>query len=87
MMQAHLYTNSFKLKKRGKKMILISGKSCGMCKMAKNLLFKKDLKYIEYDYEERWGMKYDIQTGLAFQLGIGVKFADKFSRKFCSFRR
>lgn len=34
---------------------------------------------IEYDYEERWGMKYDIQTGLAFQFGVGVKFADKFS--------
>lgn len=33
----------------------------------------------EYDYEERWGMKYDIQTGLAFQFGVGVKFADKFS--------
>ena len=33
----------------------------------------------EYDYEERWGMKYDIQTGLAFQIGVGVKFADKFS--------
>lgn len=34
---------------------------------------------IEYDYESRSGLKYDIQTGLAFQLGIGVKFADKFS--------
>lgn len=33
----------------------------------------------EYDYEERWGVKYDIQTGLAFQFGVGVKFADKFS--------
>lgn len=34
---------------------------------------------IEYDYEGRSGLKYDIQTGLAFQLGVGVKFADKFS--------
>jgi glutaredoxin len=39
-------------------MILISGKSCGMCKMAKNLLFKKNLKYIEYDYEEAESKEY-----------------------------
>ena len=33
----------------------------------------------EYDYEERVGMKYDLQTTMAFQIGAGVKFGDKFS--------
>ena len=63
-------TKNSKTKKRGKKMILISGKSCGICKMAKNLLFKKNLKYIEYDYEEAESKEYiemaKPQTALPF---------------------
>ena len=34
---------------------------------------------IDYYYEERGTTQYDIQTSMAFQVGIGVKFADKFS--------
>lgn len=33
-------------------MILISGENCGICKTAKNLLIKKNLKYIEYNYSD-----------------------------------
>ena len=51
-------TKNNKRKIGGRKMILISGQSCGICKMAKNLLNKKSLKYIEYDYNEAESKEY-----------------------------
>lgn len=51
-------TKNKKSKIGGRKMILISGQSCGICKMAKNMLNKKNLKYIEYDYNEAESKEY-----------------------------
>lgn len=39
-------------------MILISGKGCGICKTAKNLLEKKNIAFTEYDYSDEASAEY-----------------------------